>query len=565
MIKRIFLVLCAALCCILAPYTSYGAEESLVTGDYVNVKDYGAKGDGKTDDTAAIQNAVNAVKNSPNKNTVYIPQGNYLITDTISVYSGMVITGNGAESILTAKAKLSKTYMLEGICVNDVRIEKIGASSEIPGNAQFYLAGFLGSKGITIDNIEVHGMSLAMADRQLIDGEYVFSSDFYITDNRVFGNDGSSGNYYAASSAINIKYISNAVISGNKIENIGHGIVWWGGDSNHMRDGAPENPRLAKNIVISNNIVTNVTGGGIWGSMGENITITDNVVTHAHDVGIDVEGCYYTTISNNIVYNCDNGGIVTFFFCRGTVISGNTVYSPTPKQYAFKIYNAAQTLQNEDILVTGNTFVNTSSQGGRAGGDNCEKIVYSNNTFVNVFIDQDFNNSRYTKINANHFIVDSKMENAFYAIEAGTTHKEGELIIQDNVIESMAEQPEGSGGIHVVQSDSSSLTTNVISGNIIKGFKTDIMIENRSIKQMHPFSVTDNIFGEGKIQSSNAYTTVNDNYNTDGKYTLGDIPTSGYWQKGQIIYFNSPDMEGHAGAVCTEAGEPGVWQYFGEF
>ena len=51
---------------------------------------------------------------------------------------------------------------------------------------------------------------------------------------------------------------------------------------------------------------------------------------------------------------------------------------------------------------------------------------------------------------------------------------------------------------------------------------------------------------------------------TDGKYTFGDIPSSGYWQKGQIIYFNSPDMEGYVGAVCTESGEPGVWQYFGE-
>ena len=45
---------------------------------FVNVKDFGAKGDGVTDDTEAIQNAIYAGK------TVFLPKGTYLVSKTIS-------------------------------------------------------------------------------------------------------------------------------------------------------------------------------------------------------------------------------------------------------------------------------------------------------------------------------------------------------------------------------------------------------------------------------------------------------------------------------------------------
>jgi hypothetical protein len=51
--------------------------------DVLNVKDFGAKGDGSTDDTAAVQAAVNAAL--ANGGTVIFPRGKYRVTDRIVV------------------------------------------------------------------------------------------------------------------------------------------------------------------------------------------------------------------------------------------------------------------------------------------------------------------------------------------------------------------------------------------------------------------------------------------------------------------------------------------------
>jgi hypothetical protein len=56
----------------------------------VNVKDFGAKGDGVTDDTAAIQAAHNSYQN------IFYPSGDYVITSTIVLPLGAMITGEGA-------------------------------------------------------------------------------------------------------------------------------------------------------------------------------------------------------------------------------------------------------------------------------------------------------------------------------------------------------------------------------------------------------------------------------------------------------------------------------------
>lgn len=58
--------------------------------EYISVKDYGATGDGVTDDTAAIQATIDFCKG---QQKVYFPQGNYLVTSTLNLYKGSQLEG----------------------------------------------------------------------------------------------------------------------------------------------------------------------------------------------------------------------------------------------------------------------------------------------------------------------------------------------------------------------------------------------------------------------------------------------------------------------------------------
>jgi hypothetical protein len=64
----------------------------------VSVKDFGATGDGVTDDTAAIQDAIDAV-NSTGGGEVYFPAGNYIISSGLTLYSNIRYQGAGTPAL----------------------------------------------------------------------------------------------------------------------------------------------------------------------------------------------------------------------------------------------------------------------------------------------------------------------------------------------------------------------------------------------------------------------------------------------------------------------------------
>ena len=78
---------------------------------FINVKDYGAVGDGVTDDTAAIQTAINT---NPNK-TIFIPQGVYMVSRTLVTKRDddyKVFIEMDAKATLKATASFSGDYVL---------------------------------------------------------------------------------------------------------------------------------------------------------------------------------------------------------------------------------------------------------------------------------------------------------------------------------------------------------------------------------------------------------------------------------------------------------------------
>ncbi|KAK4103745.1 glycoside hydrolase family 55 protein [Parathielavia hyrcaniae] len=63
--------------------------EDRAVGDFVHIKDFGAVGDGVTDDTAAVQSALHASQDK----ILFVDAGSYILTDTVVVPAGVKMVG----------------------------------------------------------------------------------------------------------------------------------------------------------------------------------------------------------------------------------------------------------------------------------------------------------------------------------------------------------------------------------------------------------------------------------------------------------------------------------------
>jgi hypothetical protein len=78
--------------------------------EIMSVKDFGAAGDGVTDDTTSIQNAIDSAISTGQK--LYVPAGTYLVTDELVANGSLKIFGDGASSVLDCSTLLSGTTAL---------------------------------------------------------------------------------------------------------------------------------------------------------------------------------------------------------------------------------------------------------------------------------------------------------------------------------------------------------------------------------------------------------------------------------------------------------------------
>src|SRR5262245_20897951 len=75
-----------------------GVAEAATVAQYnVQSAPYEARGDGTTDDTRAIQEAIEAA-NRAGGGTVYFPAGTYAITRTLTLYSRIYLVGAGVDA-----------------------------------------------------------------------------------------------------------------------------------------------------------------------------------------------------------------------------------------------------------------------------------------------------------------------------------------------------------------------------------------------------------------------------------------------------------------------------------
>lgn len=208
-------------------------------GKYFNVKDYGAAGDGVTDDTDAVNKCVKAAKAA--SGTAYFPAGSYLITKTVKVTKDdskvLTFKGDGADASIIVGAETLDGHIFDigmkynfnakdlgfvqkgrGSCIDALYVKAFDcAFSSVPGNTA-PLLHFHGSNCWAVrcrfDTADPESYALCYTR---LSGE--ISINDFITDN-IFTGPG-KGVLVGNGSTVNDGRCEGLKIHGNKFENTG--------------------------------------------------------------------------------------------------------------------------------------------------------------------------------------------------------------------------------------------------------------------------------------------------------------------------------------------------------
>lgn len=113
---------------------------SISAANVVSARSSGARGDGNTDDTAALQNAINSAASAGK--VFFLDHGMYVVTDTITIPPGAKIVGEAYPTIISSGSKFSN--------VNSPRaVVKVGATSGQSGTVQImdFIVSTRGAQG----------------------------------------------------------------------------------------------------------------------------------------------------------------------------------------------------------------------------------------------------------------------------------------------------------------------------------------------------------------------------------------------------------------------------------
>lgn len=304
------------------PNSKTEIRDITISTPWVDVRSFGARLDGATDDTEALKRAVATGKN------VYIPRGTLLLSSRVTVSTDQVIFGDGRDSIIkVADSTNTGAFALSaGSGLLDLAIDGNRANNKA---ADMVIA--TGVSGVWAKGLYIHDS----AGR----GIYFYDSvtDFLIQDCLITDCDGNG---------INVTKVSRGVIQANIIKNIGLGAIqFWGGNA-----AIPE-PIGVEDLIIANNVVYN-TGGGIWGSCGRRIIMVGNTVNGSADICFDLERCEDSVIMGNTAVDGANAGISLFYACKRVIISNNSirVTSGSGNRYGIWLTGANYC----DIVIIGN-------------------------------------------------------------------------------------------------------------------------------------------------------------------------------------------------------------------
>jgi hypothetical protein len=300
---------------------------------FISVKDFGALGDGITNDTAAIQAAINSLGSIGG--TLWFPSGNYIVSTSITASCPITVIGSGiSASVITSTTAnidvltFSKWFSISHISfsvanTSNAIVQSASSSNHQQSEIRNCLCTSANNFFVTYSPLEF-----------VIDGNWItgttagiwFNSvahpdqgDCYITNNTFIpaGNGTSAG--------IRITYGSGIYITANKFNGSGYAHIKFdgtnGGDyiiANNSLEGQPTyaidlSPTalggISKILINSNQFSGDVTAHvHINGSY--RTTVTDNTfnnVTPSTGIGVHLVTCRYALITGNMFYDIGTG------------------------------------------------------------------------------------------------------------------------------------------------------------------------------------------------------------------------------------------------------------------
>lgn len=308
----------------------------------ISITDFGAVGDGRTDNQAALQKAFDQARASGQD--IYVPEGVFAHSGTLSI-DGIDVSGAGEGSVLKATQYGQEALYLhgDGVSLHDVGIEGVnGARLGTDESAQVVVQD---ATNFAIENVHIDGSSSA--------GIKVNNSAFgHIADNSVENTKADSIHMVLGSHDI--------VVEQNHIQGSGDDgisvVSYQGGGTVH-------------GITIRENEVLDSTGGrGLSVVGGSDVLIEHNNVTNsAGHAGVyiaaerewNTEAVHDVTVSGNTITN------------GGGVGSGHG---------AITVYNSQPGLVNDGIIVANNDIIDPQKMGILVVGEGEQHLAAYDNT-----------------------------------------------------------------------------------------------------------------------------------------------------------------------------------------
>ena len=300
--------------------------------DVVSVKDFGATGDGSTDDTAAIQAALNSAA------SVFFPNAKYRITSTLS------------QTVLNQKlyGDISRGNDLDA---------KIFLDSSSSSNGVINVR----APGTTIESLVLEGKGSTVANSYVIDAnEEGFDSanngnvdltliNCNITDAKTLvkitgrGLQADSSSFVSYTNAIELDWPSNFVAGSNPDQKLKTGMRAYGirgcrfhgGSSNFALKNVGSNAANIHGLQFTDNYID--TNTAIFKGHLHDSLFSNNVIIHSYPSAyflFDIEGGSNFQINNNVFYGMDDNGagteenllgIAALTNCVGCQIDNNTI------------------------------------------------------------------------------------------------------------------------------------------------------------------------------------------------------------------------------------------------